>query len=261
MYRFGSPFESHPRTTYALGVLFGLALLGLGTWLTFVDFPPRQREYAALAHAVACPAGQETRPEADCLRPVDFTVDSTHMRRSKNDSIWILATPADGSEQVRLLFGESHPVVSELKRGDTVSVTLWRGKPILVSAHGATQRTDRHPRINTISILGSGLAALGFGGVLLVSHGWLLAHPGSKRRYRVRDGFRLAGYGGLAAMVTLILFVDDHDRPVLSLLWLWLPVFAVLLAAGAVLATRPPHASGPGPRRGPGPAHDFRGQD
>ncbi|MFF2214941.1 hypothetical protein [Streptomyces antibioticus] len=180
--------------------LKGLALLALsvlaalGCWAAFTTWLVSDRVgYRAYETAPTCPDGAPERRYEDCLRTVTFTVDATKVDRGKRGGLRATLSGTPYWDGV-VLFGDPGPVLEELRPGDRISGTVWRGEVVSIAesdARGVRQRTSDAPRDEPQmpAALGTGLGLLAaltlvFGCARLPGpgpHAWFAWRPYGKR--------------------------------------------------------------------------------
>ncbi|WP_329141819.1 hypothetical protein OIU91_00250 [Streptomyces sp. NBC_01456] len=108
------------------------------TWL-----PGDQARYREYQAADACPGRAVVPRSEDCLRKVDFTVEST------DDRIKHLSATLLGPEpfpRMHVSFGDPGPVLSELQHGKKVTGTMWRGDVVAIARGDVGQASSDAPR-------------------------------------------------------------------------------------------------------------------
>lgn len=126
----------------------------------------RHEDYVA---AERCPASSPATGTEDCLRTVPFTVDRTVVKRGGRSARFVatLSGPSDapfwnGDVQ----FGDPGPLLEQLKPGDQVTATVWRGSITVLARGGVRQSSADEPRDDAQMTAGIGtftglVAALG----------------------------------------------------------------------------------------------------
>ncbi|MGW2546667.1 hypothetical protein ACWC5I_38790, partial [Kitasatospora sp. NPDC001574] len=140
------------------GALLAAAALvpAAAAWYVFAvrmpDDTERSRSYSA---AATCPTESPGAAVEECVRTVQFTVNGTALRPKEH-----LAT-LDGvpfwSGTVR--FGNPGPLLEDLKPGDRVDGTVWRGQVTRLERAGVAQSSVDEPRNEAQIIAGLGTAA------------------------------------------------------------------------------------------------------
>ncbi|MFD7415194.1 hypothetical protein [Kitasatospora purpeofusca] len=149
--------DRHSPWTRTGGALLAAAALvpAAAAWYVFAvrmpDDTERSRSYAV---AATCPAGSPGTAVQECLRTVPFTVGGTVLRPKEH-----LAT-LDGaptwSGTVR--FGDPGPLLEDLKPGDRVDGTVWRGRVTRLERAGVAQSSVDEPREEAQITAGLGTA-------------------------------------------------------------------------------------------------------
>ncbi|MGW4195665.1 hypothetical protein [Streptomyces sp. NPDC005004] len=215
------------------------SLVALGL-LTFagLQLPHTVERDRALKEAVPCRS--VPREPADCLWRQPFTVTGIHLWSGRRgDAIHAtLVSPGGGKWPTE--FRKDGPVLSALDEGDRVTGTIWRGRLVRISAHGAVQVTENSPDTLPESIV----AMLVVGGpscvVLAVACGWRLRSPkergwrrGPKLTAALAAG--LAGAGLIAALVAL-----EFGLPLWAMPAIWLPPAALATALAIAVGRQAP---------------------
>lgn len=107
------------------------------TWL-----PSDQARYREYKAAEACTRAVVPRSE-DCLRKVVFSVEST------DEHVEHLRATLLGPEpfpKMDVSFGNRGPVLSELRHGDKVTGTMWRGDVVVIARGDGRQSSSDAPR-------------------------------------------------------------------------------------------------------------------
>ncbi|MBV2155450.1 hypothetical protein [Kitasatospora sp. SUK 42] len=130
------------------------------------DDAARSHEYAV---AATCPAGSPGAAVEECVRTVPFTVNSTVVRPKDHVATVDGAPFWSGTVQ----FINNGPLLEDLKPGDQVNGTLWRGHVTRMERAGVAQSTAAEPRdeAQIMAGLGTFLAMLA---VLAAALGTLL---------------------------------------------------------------------------------------
>ncbi len=130
----------------------------------------RYREYMA---AEQCPDRAATQRAEDCLRTVSFTVTDTELDGGRGSRYRATLYAAPFWNHV-VPFGDPGPVLEQLRPGERITGTVWRGAIMTIAKGDSRQNTSDAPRdeaqmtaaIGTFAGLLSVLA-LGFGAVRL----------------------------------------------------------------------------------------------
>ncbi|MGM9382983.1 hypothetical protein [Streptomyces antibioticus] len=220
--------------------LKGLALLALsvlaalGCRAAFTTWLVSDRvTYRAYETAPPCPGGVPVRAYEDCLRTVTFTVDATKVDRGKRGGLRATLSGTPYWDGV-VVFGDPGPVLEELRPGDRITGTVWRGEVVSIAesdARGVRQRTSDAPRDEPQmpAALGTGLGLLA--ALALVFGGARLLGPGPNPWFAWRP------YGRRLLILTVSVSVALGLLGVWSGLAWWLvpAVEAVVVSLGAVL--------------------------
>lgn len=140
------------------GALLAAAALvpAAAAWYAFAvrmpDDTERSRAYTA---AAACPAESPGTAVEECVRTVPFTVSGTVLRQK--DHLATLDGTPSWSGTVR--FGNPGPLLEDLKSGDRVDGTVWRGQVMRLERAGVAQASVDEPREEAQLIAGLGTAA------------------------------------------------------------------------------------------------------
>jgi hypothetical protein len=135
------------------GRLKGLLLIvvsvaaAAGCFLAFTSWMSAQTgRYEDYRAARACPAGEAARAWEDCLRTVAFTVTDVEFRttgRRGEQQATVVGTPF-WDRVVDL--GSPDPLLRELREGDRVTGTIWRGEIMALAKGDLRQNTPEEPR-------------------------------------------------------------------------------------------------------------------
>ncbi|MFG3021730.1 hypothetical protein ACGFZQ_24825 [Streptomyces sp. NPDC048254] len=115
-------------------------------YLATVMLPTTLDQYREYKAAAACPDTRPARGSQNCVRTVTFTVQHTVVHDGGRGAQYraTLSSPSGGSSLVA--FGDPGPVLSELRAGDRVSGTVWRGHVMRIARDGEEQATADEPR-------------------------------------------------------------------------------------------------------------------
>ncbi|MFF3938368.1 hypothetical protein [Streptomyces phaeofaciens] len=221
-------------------------LAALACWSAFSAWLPsglgRHREYG---EAAPCPGRAPVQRYEDCLRTVTFTVEGTDIPRAKKKGYraTLSGTPFwDGA----VAFGDRDPLLTELRPGDRVTGTVWRGQVMTIAGGGARQSTTDEPRDEPQMpvALGTGAGLLAVLGLVFGSA--LMLRPGRRERFVWQPyGRRLLITTVSASFLAGLLGVGT------GLPWWLVPAVAVLVVwAGAVLIYGWDRPEGDMPRTG-----------
>ncbi|MFE6866300.1 hypothetical protein ACFVFS_07060 [Kitasatospora sp. NPDC057692] len=116
-------------------------------WYVFAAMLPDDAErYRSYTAAAACPAGSPGAAREECVRSVPFSVTGTVVRHAGKSSEF--RATLDGaplwSGEVR--FGNAGPLLDDLKPGDRVDGTVWRGRVMRLERSGVAQASTDEPR-------------------------------------------------------------------------------------------------------------------
>ncbi|MER5530866.1 hypothetical protein ABT075_40875 [Streptomyces sp. NPDC002677] len=216
------------------------------TYLATVMLPTTLDQYRAYKAAVACPDTLPVRGSRNCLRTVTFAVKHTVVHDGGRGAQYqaTLSGPSGGSSLVS--FGDPGPVLSELRPGDRVSGTVWRGHVMRIARDGAEQATADEPRDEPQMYAGLAVTA----GLLAALSLWF----GAVRLVRPRNPepytWRLLGRWLLATVLVAGL-VWGYAALWFHIPWQAVPPVAVALTAvaarGLVTARRDRPHPGPPP--------------
>ncbi|MGW1073605.1 hypothetical protein [Streptomyces sp. NPDC002537] len=240
----------HPLANSAAAIgwlLVGVAAVVASVWLLAVETPERAGRDHALKSAAACPSPPRTAP-ADCLWAQEFTVSDVHLQKGRGDRTRAtLTSPETGPWRTE--YRNEGPLLEQLRDGDRVVGTIWRGNVVKIAAHDTEQVTDASP--TDLAEASLGLAtALGPSGLLLtVACGWRWLRRADREPTRpMRALVRLAAALAVAALppgiaVTLL------KAPLWLIPGTWLPLAALCTWCAVDYARRPPKPA-PLPRLG-----------
>ncbi|MEK2494536.1 hypothetical protein WN990_33820 [Kitasatospora purpeofusca] len=147
----------HSPWTRTGGALLTAAALvpAAAAWYVFAvrmpDDTERSRSYAA---AATCPAESPGAAVEECVRTVPFTVGGTVLR--PKDHLATLDGAPFWSGTVR--FGNPGPLLEDLKPGDRVDGTVWRGRVMRLERAGVAQASVDRPREEAQLVAGLGTA-------------------------------------------------------------------------------------------------------
>ncbi|MET8540928.1 hypothetical protein ABZW03_09765 [Kitasatospora sp. NPDC004799] len=130
------------------GALLAAAALAPATaaWYLFTDKVPHDAgRYRAYTAAAVCPAGDPRAVGTECVRTAPFTVSDTVVRDQVRNSQF-RATLTAPRWTGKVLFGDPGPLLEELKPGDQVDGTVWRGRIVRLERAGVAQATADEPR-------------------------------------------------------------------------------------------------------------------
>ncbi|MEV0976369.1 hypothetical protein [Streptomyces sp. NPDC049915] len=154
-------------------------LAALSCYSVFTSWLPADRAlYREYKAARTCPDHTVIRPSENCLRHVTFTVEATSTTR-RNIRVTLLGPPP--WSKVVVPFGDRGPVLSDLRTGDRLTGTVWRGVVVVIAQGDDRQESADAPRdepqmtaaIGTFAALVAGLS-LAFGVMRLARP----RHPG-----------------------------------------------------------------------------------
>ncbi|MEU8524048.1 hypothetical protein AB0C77_00370 [Streptomyces sp. NPDC048629] len=217
------------RIRAVLSGLAGLSALVAGTAL-FALLPHAMSEERAL-HAATESPGTATRV---CLRAAWFTVESVRVHRGKGPGGRVEVSGSDEAAGEVTFSGVSE-FLEQVRPGDCVAGTIWRGEIIVLWEGEAGQRTDAHPE-------GASQSAAGVGIILFLGGGWgvhaslwhLRTREPSAHRRRphplARSGWTVAGLSAWTLLLLLVLY--GWNRTMGAFFAGWIPA---ALAAGAFL--------------------------
>ncbi|WP_188297325.1 hypothetical protein [Streptomyces sp. CBMA156] len=127
------------------GALLAAAALvpAAAAWYLFAVLLPDDTErYRSYSAAATCPAAGERAAVEECVRTVPFTVSGTVLR-SKNLRATLDGAPYWSGE---VPFGDTGPLLDDLKPGDRVDGTVWRGRVMRLERAGVAQASSDQPR-------------------------------------------------------------------------------------------------------------------
>ncbi|MFE7558776.1 hypothetical protein [Kitasatospora sp. NPDC057500] len=131
------------------GALLAAAALApaAAAWYLFAALLPDDAErYRSYTAAAPCPAASPGAAVEECVRTVPFTVAGTVVRHAGKSSEF--RATLDGaplwSGEVR--FSDAGPLLEDLKPGERVDGTVWRGRVMGLERSGVAQRSADKPR-------------------------------------------------------------------------------------------------------------------
>ncbi len=146
---YARPARRSPAWTRFTGAL--LVVLSLISALTcryvFATWLPsdveRYRDYLA---AEPCPAHTTAAEREDCLRAVPFTVVDTEVKSAGKSSKYEATLHGAPFWNGTVAFGNPGPLLEQLRPGDRVTGTVWRGDIVVVGKGSVRQSTSEEPR-------------------------------------------------------------------------------------------------------------------
>lgn len=159
--------QGRPRLVGAALIMLSL-IPALGCYFVFTAWLPsdlgRHQDYV---RAEPCPTDATVQEWENCLRTVSFTVESTKNNRSRSGSYKATLSGAPFWNGT-VAFGDPDPLLEQLRPGDQVTATVWRGHVMTVGARGVRQSTSDEPRDEPQMTVAIGtflglLAAMGLG--------------------------------------------------------------------------------------------------
>ncbi|MEU1285866.1 hypothetical protein [Kitasatospora sp. NPDC005856] len=136
------------------GALLAAAALvpAAAAWYLFaVRLPDDTERYHSYSAAATCPADSPGAAVEECVRTVPFTVSGTVLRHK--DHLATLNGAPFWSGTVR--FGDTVPLLDDLKPGDRVDGKVWRGQVMGLERAGVTQASLDEPRDDAQLIAGA----------------------------------------------------------------------------------------------------------
>ncbi|WP_344324233.1 hypothetical protein [Streptomyces macrosporus] len=137
-------------------------------YFVFADWLPSDiKRYQDYVAADPCPAHAPAEEWEDCLRTVSFTVKDTEVKSGRSSS-FVATLYGAPSWNGDVDFGDPGPLLEQLRPGDRVTGTVWRGDVVVISKGGVRQNSSDAPRDEpqmtaAIGTLTGLLAALGLG--------------------------------------------------------------------------------------------------
>lgn len=163
------------RVGAAVVLLSGTALVLVGVLMSVRFAPDGVRDlhaYEAAPRCASAPSGA-----ADCRWTQPFTVAGVHLNGGKRDVDRAVLTSADGTRW-ETAYTDRKPLLSELKKGDRVTGTVWRGLLTEIAAKGAAQRTQDAPVDMRTRVLILALIVVPSGLVIATAGAWRLVRRG-----------------------------------------------------------------------------------
>lgn len=210
--------------------LAGVSALVTGTTL-FTWLPHAVAEERAFRAATEC-RGAVTR---DCLLAAWFTVEFVQVHHGKSPGGWVVVSASDEAAG-EVEFSGVGDFLDQVRPGDPVAGTIWRGRIIVLSNDRAAQRTDSHPAGDSQFAAGTATVLLSAGGLGVHAAQWSLRHREAaawRRRKPTALGRSTWAVGLLSAcsfLLPLLLHGRSTDLGVYFALWA-----PAALAAGASL--------------------------
>lgn len=152
-------------------LLSGTALVLVGVLMTVRFAPDGLRDLHAYEAAPRC-AAAPSKP-ADCRWTQRFTVTGIHLTSSRSEGDRAVLTSADGTRW-ETEYANRKPLLGELKKGDPVTGTVWRGLLTEIAAKGTAQRTQDAPADMRTRVLILALIVVPSGLVMAAAAAWRL---------------------------------------------------------------------------------------
>lgn len=218
-----------------LAAVAGVAALVAGA-VVLVAVPGAVADERAFVSAHHC-EGPDVVPGEECVRSVWLTVDDVHVQRGRSSKGWVEGS-ADGGWRGRADFEGVRPFLSEVRPGDRVAATLWRGDPVLLWQGSDRQSTSRHPA-GTPVVLTAIVLVLALAGAVALHAAWWWLRRTERCLGRTPPALTaVTGAGLLVGLATFPLMAVLGSRAggldALLLLWSELTAVAFLLAAAFV---------------------------
>ncbi|MFI0349557.1 hypothetical protein [Actinomadura sp. 9N407] len=235
----GKSSSLHPLANTWSAVLWLLisAALVVGAVLLLVfSLPGKADEKEAFKTAEPCASAPQA--PADCLWTQEFTVSEIQLYEGRGSDITATLTPDEGTGW-QTEYRNDEPVLENLRDGDRVTGTIWRGQIVKIAAKDAEQFTVDSPTDLAEAVLGTVLVMGPPGLLLMVLCGWRLRRrsepgPSSGMGWGVGLVVGLAMAGLVAGMV-----VTARQDPLWAIPAIWLPL-AALMSWGTVHIARMP---------------------
>ncbi|NNJ06006.1 hypothetical protein HHX38_17970 [Streptomyces sp. PKU-MA01144] len=222
------------------------ALAGVAALSTVPDSVDEVRVFRS-----ARPCAVPVSPSADCLRTYPATVRGTVVEHAARGGLYLLKLDGPRPIPAELDMGDEEPLLRHLRKGDHITVTVWRDYATAVTKDGVTQESgdtpDGLPEFQTA--LGLGLLAVGgyggYAGATAVRHARQRSHPGPVALWG-----RWTVGTVLASMPAGIVGYETETGPVaVVLLWLTLLPVIWLIAGRREGRSRGRHGRAPAPDR------------
>ena len=181
------------RSGWVLCLVLGVAFLVAGAVAGGVTVHDAT-EIAAYQRAAACPHGAPLT--ADCRQSLAGTIVGVTEIAGKNPDFALDVRTADGV--LHAGFNADSPLLSYALNGEPAVVTVWRGRPVGISAGRFSSQTANVPATATARALGTAEIALGVGAFFLL--GGIAA-----RRRRTNGTIPVATPAGAAAILAVAL--------------------------------------------------------
>ncbi|GAA2153530.1 hypothetical protein GCM10009727_60020 [Actinomadura napierensis] len=216
-------------------LVVGVALVVLGVFLSLRIAPGGVRDlhaYQAAPRCAAPPSGA-----AECRWTQTFTVSDIRLTSSRSDVDRAFLTDGHGSRW-ETEYANRKPVLTDLKKGDHVTGTVWRGRLTEISANGASQRTQAAPADMRTRVLILALMMVPSGLLTAIASGWRLVRraptPGMVATLRVALGMFFAGLFSP--------LIGGENLWMVAALWLTVAAVMTVAARHYVVRKRVPEA-------------------
>ncbi|WP_238431384.1 hypothetical protein [Streptomyces cavernae] len=190
-------------------------------------------------------------PTADCLHSHAATVRETVIENEGRNQLYLLKLDGRPPVPAELQLDDEAPLLTHLRKGDNVTVTVWRDYTTAVTKNGVTQESSDTPEglPESQTALGLDLLAVGgyggYAGVAAIRHARQRSLPGSVALW----GQRTVG-AVLASMPAGIVGYETGTGPVgVMLLWLTLLPLVWLIVERQVRHKPGRHSRRPAPSR------------
>ncbi|MEV0693881.1 hypothetical protein [Streptomyces sp. NPDC050388] len=125
-------------------VLLGVAAV-TATVVLLASVPGLLADVRAFRAARPCPTAGPVVPGLDCLRSVPATVAGKVIREQTKNNEYTLMLRGSDRVPASLDMGSPDPLLRQLNKGDTVTLTVWRDYTTAVIKDGVTQESTDTP--------------------------------------------------------------------------------------------------------------------
>ncbi|OLT26638.1 hypothetical protein BJF79_43300 [Actinomadura sp. CNU-125] len=217
-----------------LWLLLGVAGVVGAVAIGVTGLPDRLAERNAIESTTGC--GEAPREPADCLWEQDFVISGIRLYAGRGSEITATLTDRAGGKWATE-YKTNEPLLDDLRDGDPVRGTIWRGEVVRVGALGDEQDTSAAPAGFAESYAAAMLVVGPSGLLMIVAGGWRL-----RRRAEPAMGKGLAGLlwftGGMAAATFPIgIVAATMEWPIWLIPTVWAAV-AAPVGGVTVLAVR-----------------------
>jgi hypothetical protein len=211
------------RVGAAVVLLVGTALVLVGVLMSARIAPGGVRDLHAYEAAPRC-ASAPSEP-AGCRWTQPFTVAAVHLSGGKREADRAVLTSADGTRW-ETEYADRKPLLGELKKGDVVTGTVWRGLLTEIAAKGAAQRTQDAPVNMRTRVLILALIVVPSGLLMAAAAAWRLV-----RRAGPTTGMVATLGLGVGLLFAALFSPLIGGEDLVGVAAVWVPVAAVMTGA------------------------------